>query len=358
MFEDIRLPPPKKNESFKQYFSRLGVDWSKKEQTKGMIEYQKNQSQNIKDLVFDVIFEMNKPVKSKDILHIINNKIKQNNNKIKQEIEQEIKNKIESGDIDSHEKSRQMYFNKLFEERKINEIGIRVIQKKLIELINQGIVVKIPESDYYSLSNLLNPEIKIHSKEFGLGLLWSILKRIRPQHDLLEENIQRLVECFGVYILYCFIEATRPFRYDDDNNKKEKKLPSRSLETAIVSEEKDKLTLSMLENIIDIKEMFNYFLTLIKFQLDDNQIKKIQKNRKINDIHEPNLIFFKQNAPEFFFPDLVNKDDKKSPRYEINEETIINLTKILEDKFPTSIKYLKHADKIFNMPNKEGIYNE
>lgn len=71
---------------------------------------------------------------------------------------------------------------------------------------------------------------------------------------------------------------------------------------------------------------------------------------------ELNLLAFRQNVSASFSSNRYNNDNN-FPRYEINEDIVINLKKILKDTFPTSLSYLEYAYEIFNIPNKEGVYS-
>jgi hypothetical protein len=336
-FED--LPPPIKNESISNYCFRVfGVDVTKNDHTKRMVNYQKKQDENNRKMVINTLKEMTKPVTSNEILNFINKNIRQN-------VEQEIKNKTEVGDITiSNKKPEKEYFNELYKKKKID---IKTVQRHLKTLIEQGVVVKIPKSDYYSLLNMLNLDIKFDPNGFGHGILRTTMQYIHPHHHILEENIQRLVESFGVYLLYCFIEGSRPYIYKDNNKK-----PSIILDI----DKKDQLTLSWIENAIDSKEMFGYFLTLMRDQLNDNQIKTKYENNKhsfecnkedeylINNLHA-----FRFWNPEYFHPDSELIKKRQSPKYELDINKIDIVRQILKDKYGSIISNLENAFDKFDM---------
>lgn len=327
------LPPPIKNESIKDYCFRVfGVDVNKNNHTKRMVDYQKKQDANNRNKVINAFKEMTKPVTSNEILNFINNKIQQ-------EVEQEIKNKIEAGDITlSNKKPEKEYFKELYKKKKID---IKTVQRHLKILIDQGVVVKIPKTNYYSLLNMLNLNIKFDPKGFGQGILRTAMQYIHPYHHTLEENIQRLVESFGIYLLYCFIEGARPYIYKDSNKK-----PSIILDL----DKKDQLTLSWIENAIDQKEMFGYFLTLMRDQLNDKNIKKSnRRNDKIDDDYLiQNLHAFRHWNPEYFHKDIESVK-RQFPKYELDINKIETLRQILKDKYGPIIANLENAFDKFDM---------
>ena len=334
------LPPPKKNESVKEYAIRLGVNpkrFSNAEKTKQMIKHQKDIGKNIKDLIFDTLYENNRFLSSEEILDKINNRIRQN--KPKREFK-----KNYGVDLDN------------IKDIKIDEeIKIRVVQKWIKELTNEGLVVGSRKTGY-SISNILNPKIKIHSEDFGSAILASTMKYIHPHHDTLEENIQRLVESFGLYVLYCFMEGARPYIYKNDERQQPIVEPN--------DDKKDQLTLSWIENVIDPKEMFDYFMTLLRYQLSNEEIKSrtktadkiLKKSSELykNDYSMHNLFALKHKHTFASLGYKIKENDDKLPRYEIDDDKITILIRILERKHSILLNYIKYGYDVFNIPSKNS----
>lgn len=77
----------------------------------------------------------------------------------------------------------------------------------------------------------------------------------------IQQNIAQLVNLFGVYILFCFMETARPLNKSNEQQ-------------SMGNYQKEQLVSSCLENIISIQGMYNYFLTTIEYLLPANNLDK------------------------------------------------------------------------------------
>ena len=88
-----------------------------------------------------------------------------------------------------------------------------------------------------------------------------------PSNYTIEQKVRKLVEHFGITILYCFIEAARPIDNAADKGQGR--------------EYRENLVLSCIENMIPIEFMYRYFLAILDHTLspvNENNGSKRQEN--------------------------------------------------------------------------------
>lgn len=155
--------------------------------------------------------------------------------------------------------------NKDFDTKTMN---IRTIQRKLNELESEGLIEE--HKHKYSLTNLALEDIRYfnrnYAKQFGLMSLLYIMRNHTPSKHL-QDNLQQLIEIFGIYVVNSLIEALKPL---DNNIKLKSKLPS----TVIA---RDKL----IENWI--LESFNPIVMLQCFLIGINEQNKFNKNKSVEE---------------------------------------------------------------------------
>lgn len=143
--------------------------------------------------------------------------------------------------------------DKLKSEKEIDsEYGIELIavQRILKELKKEGYVEK-NKTRYTPSKKLL--ELTHHSPfHFSEEGLTAIMKLHTPLQNTIKKNLGDLITLFGTYVIACLLEMSRPIPDFFFTNKK--------LEQPPTIEQKKKFIELCLENIIDTKQMYVYFL--------------------------------------------------------------------------------------------------
>ena len=101
----------------------------------------------------------------------------------------------------------QGHINKKELENKIKQgsLSMRTILRKLAELTKEGLLEH--ENNRYSVSKKAQSDIRYYAQQFGLMALTRIMGAHYPELFPLEKNLDELVKIFGIYIVFCFIEA-------------------------------------------------------------------------------------------------------------------------------------------------------
>ena len=137
-------------------------------------------------------------------------------------------------------------------------IVLRTVQRQLDSLSRDGFLKHYKK--YYSLSSMDYPEAKIWAKEFGSAALDFVMRLLYPNYNRLEYNLKTLVQIFGTFLIYCFIEAARPIS-DNPTDR-------------IPGNRRDELALSWVESMINPRRLFYYFIAFTKTQSDEEQVRK------------------------------------------------------------------------------------
>jgi hypothetical protein len=198
------------------------------------------------------------------------------------------------------------------------------------------------------------PEIKLWAKEYGDELLYSAMKRIYPQYSRLDYNFSRLVEIFGVYMVYCFIEATRPIA---DRN-----------QDRMTGEKRDELAISWIENTLNPRQMYYYFIAYVKSQLSDKKVRRTRK--RIFQLKNGKYLFrgdrgdFTRHLSKLLFHHVTyplerrnkkdSKDNNSNSILEADTLVVEKLKKILRKKYPATFLQLEDSYNISKVKNKEG----
>jgi hypothetical protein len=301
-----------------------------------------------KKRLFSAVKELKKPVTSTQIIKfLIEN--------INKEIRKEIDRKVSKFKISPDEATKDREFKKLQRKEIRDE---RTYQRRLKELVKQGILIF--EKKKYRISNIKYPEIKLWATDFGKATLEMIMRQIHPYLDTRENNLERIVQTFGVYLVYCFIEAIRPLTDNNDDND--------SRQILLSAKEKDKMTISWIKDAIDVEEMFYFFIALLKNQeTDDDQVHKnhdatwkTKKDGKIVVTSFTNtlkhLSYFKNRLKY----DLSGKSrfynsKKEELHFEFKDDQIYILKKFLKSKYGLQYHQLEDAFERFTVKNKEGF---
>ena len=137
---------------------------------------------------------------------------------------------------------------------------IRTIHRKLAELLKEGILEN--KGGRYYLSTKAKSDIRYFPEKFGKSTLFSFMESFFPKANI-KDDLQKLVNIFGVYFILCFTEASRPL---NDIN--------------MTNYDKDSLVKSYLENVFPIKSMYDHFLSIMENCQHDSMNQNKQKLHK------------------------------------------------------------------------------
>jgi hypothetical protein len=131
----------------------------------------------------------------------------------------------------------------------------RTIHTHLKKLVKEGLVKK--KDGKYSLTVAAKSDIRYFARKFGNSILWALMSTYVPTNYTKEQNVRKLVELFGILILFCMIETARPI--DDTaatiSNAGKKSIRGRKY--------KEDLASSCLQNIIRTDLMYYHFLAIL-----------------------------------------------------------------------------------------------
>jgi hypothetical protein len=176
---------------------------------------------------------------------------------------------------------------------KKNSIHIRTVRRKLKELVNEGRLVKKGDGKY-AVSDLALSDLRFFTGKsatvFGQAVLSRMLSIHYPTVTKMKDNLKNLVEIFGLYVLYCLLEATRPI---PDTKQKPQDYFSKMF--------KDKLTVKWLEKVVDTKYMLDAYLSALTNQLSDKEVAKVNKKHMIP-LDDDTCIYKNNSEDEFKGP--------------------------------------------------------
>jgi hypothetical protein len=309
------------------------------ENNRQMVERKKKQAETNRQLVFLTLLELAKPATSRQVFEEINKKLLRDAKK-------EFQDFIDAGKIDS--KKNHKYWIKLWKQRNVNE---RTVRRHLNGLRDDGFLTH--SKKYYSLSSIDYPEAKIWAKEFGHAALHRAMRILYPDYNRLEYNFKMLVEIFGSYLVYCFIEAASPI----SNNK-----------NPIPGYRRDELTLAWVESMINPVRLFHYFVAFLKSQPDEHEVRKI---RKVKFSIRNGKYFFRGTPDDFtwnlasIMPGVIKpsvsrisaKENHKTRKsvLEVDIDKIRNVKEIFQKNYAMLYTQLDGVNPFSDIKNKEGV---
>jgi hypothetical protein len=251
-------------------------------------------------------------------------------------------------------------------ERENRKRDLRTIKRRLKEMVADGLIERNEDNNRYSLTDRVKSNIKYYASQFGGYALANIMSIHWPTIFHLEINVRKLVEMFGVYMIYCFIEAARPVNLDETDAwkgvdrsevKKIKKMKD-------VWVEKDNLARQWIENVFPTSNMYDYFLSTFQHQPHDRDadrnLKQYEKNKaksklpSIQDLAGERFEFLTwPYGRKRLLDGRIVTDDRKEidelsehelgQQYELNEEMVKRLAQTLKTAYPMLYNKLLEA---------------
>jgi hypothetical protein len=212
-------------------------------------------------------------------------------------------------------------------------IHMRTIMRCLAELTEKGLVEHNGKN--YRLSPGILGDIRYWAEEFGGFALNAIMKAHFPMINTMEVNLKNLVEIFGLYVVYCFVEGARPAQKAD----------------SLSSTESDMLSYSWVKNMFNPNNMYLYFLSAIKNQPEDKEVQKYISN--LREDSSGKIIWTDYGGKKIrgptpnseLFTQVPTPHDKypEQPNYALDKEKIDKIINILKKQYPLFYKQLLTA---------------
>lgn len=165
------------------------------ENIKAMLRYKQLESENNSEVILTSLDDLSIPLSSTEIKKHIDQQALQ---KAKAYAER----KLYNGEITSHE------FND-YVAKHGKAMDLRTVQRWLTKFVRSRIVEK--KYNKYSLSESGKRHLRFRefARSYGLIALNNIMNCYFPTIYTIDQNLKKLVEIFGTYIVYCLIEAAR-----------------------------------------------------------------------------------------------------------------------------------------------------
>ena len=298
---------------------------------KKLIEYTIEQSYESKVLVYQAIKELVNPF-PRDIKKYLDDMARK---RVKEE----------------EQRSELPYSEDEFENKvKDRTIVMRTILRKLNELEQNKLIVK--KEGRYLLSDTVLSNIKYYGGELFGRYAVSAIKHYHGHYPYLtfEENFNALIDIFGAYLMFCFIEAARPItdnyngRGDGNSHGNSNHLKDISKQRpSMTNYEKDKLASSWIKEVIDPFGLYTLFIDVFKNQLDDDQVKLIRK-RKVPLWKIPTKSFASVHpGPVQYSGNRHERLLGEAPYYELDKKTVLRLIRLFKREIPSVFEALLSA---------------
>jgi hypothetical protein len=251
----------------------------------------------------------------------------------------EAQSKFENGEMNNLQKEK--YIKNHIQK----PLSVRQIQRILPQLKDEGVIDKKSDShEYFVVTEKYYKEgIKHSASAFGGTVLDTIMQVHWPTLFTFEENLQKLIELFGLYVVYCFVEAARPIIIHQNQNQNSS------------SKQNDMIVYHWLKNVFNPNTMFLYFLSVIKNQPEDKEVEKYMSSLK-SDINGQTVwtdyngkkIKAPPNNSELsyeLFTQITTPRDKypEQPVYTLSKQQIDRITSTLEKHYPLFYQWLSKA---------------
>lgn len=172
-----------------------------------------------------------------------------------------INEKYENGDITGQQRDDLMR-----KEKGKQSVNLRTVQRDLLYFVKMEWIKEVKKK--YFISEDFLRRTRISPFHIGEEMLVTIMDLHTPLYNTMEKNLKELVTLFGTYMVACMLEASKPIE--------DLFFTSRKLKT-LTFKEKCEFTDNWLEQIIDTKLMYMYFVQTFLNQPDDKIVKKLKK---------------------------------------------------------------------------------
>jgi Fe2+ or Zn2+ uptake regulation protein len=207
----------------------------------GLSNFKKDQLDSNREAVFDAL----KSLESAQVEQIYDY--------LKKENEKKAQTLYESGKITKAERKEFI---------KETTLSKRTIHRHLNFLLEEGLVGHF---DYkYYIVDRVKRDIKYWSHEFGVSILDELMRSYFPHVLKFEENIEQLINIFGIYAIYCLAKATQPRTKGSDDRRN--------------NLDRDSLIISWVNEVFNTRRMLEYFVAIMDNLPSDDKVESIRNN--------------------------------------------------------------------------------
>lgn len=277
---------------------------------------------NNKQRVIEAIIDMGEMVTPKEIIEYMSN------------LERK---KIEQNHPDYSNKHKDNLARK-------NAMKERTVKRWLRILNNEGIAIK--KGGRYSIHDKIKSDYRYFGQRFGRGALHLLMKAHWGGTYTLQENTEALINIFGIYVLFCFAEASKSFKIAD--------------QAEDTTDNIDKRISSWVLDVLDPSNMFAYFLSIMKYQPDNKEVMRYRRSG-LDDRHLTSGAKKRKGSYLPFIEDGVIKpilQDEKETKYTIDETIINRMIEIISEKYPKYYEPLNNARERVLFEIKHGYLNQ
>ena len=158
----------------------------------------------------------------------------------------------------------------------------------------------------------------------------------------LNENLNSLIQIFGIYVIYCFLEAARPIK-----------------NSHLTNWQRDKLVINWVSSVFNPSDMYDYFLEWIQNQPDNSKVLEnfarefeevkddINDKGKSRYVAKHDLPSTSALVTDRMFSWSRYKYNPKKLYYELDQVTINKLQKALGEICPVYYKQCINAMSYF-----------
>jgi hypothetical protein len=270
-----------------------------------MIKYKERKASEYRDAVLTALQDLNKPASVAEITSYLNEKARK-----QAKLDAEIM--YNNGELTASERDKYMV-------KKGSSMNKRTTRRILYEFIPQDLVIR-KDANFY-LSNMGKRELQFRDFASGYGklALANLMNSHFPTISTLEENLTRLVEIFGIYVVYCLLEAVR-LNTDSNQGYRRSYYFGDSSNFSIEGKFKEaKLVSSWIKDVFNPMEMLNLFLAAIQNSSNKNAAKFANKrendNKQKNALQQYSRYYGEVNiAPIMKYVGDINKKQEKDLR--------------------------------------------
>jgi hypothetical protein len=224
-----------------------------------MIKYKERKASENRDAVLNALQDLNKPASVAEIKYHLNEKARK-------QARLDAEFMYNNGELTASEKDEYIV-------KKGSSMNKRTTRRILYEFIHQGLVIK-KDAKFY-LSNMGKRDLQFRDFALGYGklALANLMNSHFPTISTLEDNLTRLVEIFGIYIVYCLVEAIRLITDSNQDYRRSYYFGDSSNFNSEGKFKEANLVSSWIKDVFNPMEMLNLFLAAIQNSSNKNRAK-------------------------------------------------------------------------------------
>jgi hypothetical protein len=254
------------------------------------------------------------------------------------------------------EKNKASYSKKDLTKIQTNKmIDKRTVQRRLAELVEEDLL-EISGYYSYSLTDKVKHNVKYHAPQFGGFALANLMSIHWPTLFNIEENVKKMVEMFGVYLLYCLVECARPAVIDEGKDGK------KSID--MISEEQANLTARFAENVFNPMNLYSYFLSAFQYQPPDKEASNnLKRFGQDNSKHGPSIQDLDMERfkiiTEQYTGDRRDQKELHETQFELGAKKVKDISDVIKKLYPDFYgKLLEARASFLGVPKQLSQYQK